>query len=153
MTTISNIERTKPVGRVLRFLFGAFLLIVVAYYFFIAPRIIVSTILVIFELAIFFILADIVINKFFPSINPIFGSLLVNTPILIMWFFGYGGVQLGALAYIGIALLIISLRADPGCEVMSIPGLIFKRHTHLTCFIFSPIDWVEKKMTGLISTR
>ncbi|RIK32536.1 MAG: hypothetical protein DCC56_01630 [Anaerolineae bacterium] len=153
MTSIPIGERTKPVGRILRFLFGIFLLLVVTYYFFIAPRIITPTILVVLGLTVFYIIADIFINKFIPTINPVFGSLLVNAPILLMWLFGYGAAQLGALAYIGIALLIISLRADPGCEVMSIPGLIFKRHTHLTCFIFSPIDWVEKKVTRLITNR
>ena len=42
----------------------------------------------------------------------------------------------------------LSCCADKGCEVMSIPGLIFNRRTHLACFFFSPIDWLEKKITG-----
>jgi len=63
-----------------------------------------------------------------------------------MWLFGKGGIQLGALTYPGIALIVTSLRADAGCEVMSLPGPIFNRHTHLTCLFFSPIDWFEGKM-------
>jgi len=149
MAVKNNIEGARPIGRILRFLFGGFLLSVVTYYSFIAPTVITSTILVTLGLVIFYILADMFINKYVPSIDPVIGSILVNTPILLLWLFGYGGVQLGALTYIGIALVIISLRADAGCEVMSIPGLIFKRHTHLTCFIFSPIDWLEKKIAGI----
>ena len=27
---------------------------------------------------------------------------------------------------------------------MSIPGVVFRNHTHLVCIVFSPIDWLEE---------
>ena len=147
MNSTDNIERAKPFGRVFRLFFGILVFVLIVPYYFIAPaNVLLQTFLVTIGLAIFYILLDMVINQYVSSINPVIGAILANAPVLLMWLFGKGGIQLGALTYLGIALVVTSLRADAGCEVMSVPGLIFKRHTHLACLFFSPIDWLEGKM-------
>lgn len=147
MNSTDNIERAKPFGRVFRLLFGLLVFVLIVPYYFIAPaNVLLQTLLTTIGLAFFYILLDMIINQYDFSITPIIGAILANAPILLMWLFGKGGIQLGALTYLGIALIVTSLHADAGCEVMSIPGLIFKRHTHLACLFFSPIDWLEGKM-------
>lgn len=149
MNSTDNVERARPIGRLLRLLFGALVLFsVVPYYFIVPTDVIVLTILVALGLVVFYVLLDVVINKVFPTMHPVIGAILANTPILLMWLLGRDAIQLGALSFLGISLLLTGLRADKGCEVMSIPGLIFNRHTHLACFFFSPIDWLEKKIAG-----
>jgi len=147
MNFTDNNERAKRFVRVFRLLFGILVFVLIVPYYFIAPaNVLLQTLLTTIGLAFFYILLDIIINQYVSSINPIIGAILANAPILLMWLFGKGGIQLGALTYIGIALIVTSLRADAGCEVMSFPGLIFKRHTHLACLFFSPIDCLEGKM-------
>lgn len=147
MNSVDNIKKARPFGRVLRLLFGILVFVLVVPYYFITPTdVLFQTILVPVGMVVFYIVLDRVINKYFPSINPILGAILANAPILLMWLFSKGGIQLGVLTYLGIALMVTSLRADAGCEVMSIPGLIFKRHTHLACLFLSPIDWFEGKI-------
>ncbi|MCI0551803.1 MAG: hypothetical protein L0287_12685 [Anaerolineae bacterium] len=149
MNSTDNVERARPFGRLLRLLFGAIILFSAVPYYFIVPMdVVIQTILVVLGLVVFYILLDLVINKVFPSIHPVAGAILANTPILLMWLLGRNAIQLGALSFLGISLVLTALRADKGCEVMSIPGLIFNRHTHLACFFFSPIDWLETKFAG-----
>ena len=149
MNSTDNIEKARPIGRLLRLLFGAFVLFIVVPYYFVLPSdVVIQTILVTVGLVVFYVLLDLAINEMFPTIHPGVGAILANTPILSMWLLGRNAVQLGALSFLGISLVLTSLRADKGCEVMSIPGLIFKRYTHLACFFFSPIDWLEKKRAG-----
>jgi len=147
MNSLDNVERARPFGRILRLLFGILVFfVVVPYYFLVPTSVLLQTLFVIIGLAVFYIVLDMVINRYISSIDPIIGAIPANVPILLMWLLGRDGIQLGTLTYLGIALIVTSLRADAGCEVMSIPGLIFKRHTHLACLFFSPIDWLERKL-------
>ena len=147
MNSTDNIEKARPIGRLLRLLFGAFVLFsAVPYYFIVPTDVVIQTILVTLGLVVFYILLDLVIHKVFPTIHPGAGAILANTPILLMWLLGRDAIQLGALTFLGISLVLTGLRGDKGCEVMSIPGLIFNRHTRLACFFFSPVDWLEKKI-------
>ncbi|RMG31666.1 MAG: hypothetical protein D6732_14470 [Methanobacteriota archaeon] len=57
------------------------------------------------------------------------GYFLQNLPLFI-----------GSTLYIGITLLISSYRKYPGCEVMSLPALLTRKHTSLPCLVFSQID-------------
>lgn len=148
MNTNSNIEKTRPIGRLLRLCLGILaFIVVIPYYFIVSVDVIFQSLLVMLAIIGFYILLDIVVNQYFQNINPILGAILANVPIILLWVLGRGAIQLGALTFLGISLIVTALRADTGCEVMSIPGLIFKRHTHLACVFFSPIDWIEKKMT------
>ncbi len=62
--------------------------------------------------------------------------------------FGGGGGQIATLTFIGASLLIAAVRGDGGCEVMSIPG-VFGGRPRLPCILFSPIDWLERRLAGV----
>ena len=149
LKSTNTIEKAGLFGRILRLLLGALLLFVLIPYYFVLPHnVVIEAIFVILGFAGFYILLDLCIINFLPNINSILGAVVANVPILLIWLFGRGALQLGALTFLGISLVLTSVRADKGCEVMSIPDLIFNRHTHLACFFFSPIDWLEKKLAG-----
>lgn len=61
--------------------------------------------------------------------------------------------QLAGLTFLIVSLAIAALRADSGCEVMALPGLLFGRRTHLVCILFSPIDWLERRQTAVGSSH
>jgi hypothetical protein len=64
-----------------------------------------------------------------------------GSPIL-----GRGEGRLAAVTFLGVSLVVAGVRATPGCEVMAIPGLLFRKHTELACLIFSPLDRLERKL-------
>lgn len=94
-------------------------------------------------IAVFYLALHLVIVRYFGQLNPWVGAALANVPVLALLVLGDPVVQIGAGTYLGAALILAGVRADAGCEVMSIPGLLLRRHTHLACLVFSPIDWVE----------
>jgi hypothetical protein len=141
-------------GRGLRLLLGALILFIVVPVYFILPAdVLIAFLLLFLGLVLLYILLDILIVNYLPDINPILGAVLANLPVLLMVLLGRNAVQLSALSFLAISLVLIGLRGDPGCELMSLPGLIFKRQTRLPCFFFSPIDWLEKKFSGRGNTR
>ena len=98
-TKVDEVKRAKPIGRALRLIVGALLLvIVVPWYWQAAPA-----------------------------------FLLATLAVLLL------------LTYLGVSLVVTGLRSDAGCEVMAIPGLVWRRRTRLACIVFSPIDWLEGK--------
>ena len=97
-------------------------------------------------LFLLYIALHIYIVKSAPNFNRVFGSILAFGPFLAVFFLGYGGpAATGALTFLALSLIAAALRAYPGCEVMSVPAIIFRKHTHLVCLLFSPIDWLESK--------
>ena len=66
------------------------------------------------------------------------GSLLLGR--------GEGELAVGAL--LGVSLLFAAVRGDAGCELMSIPAALFGKRSQLACIVFSPIDWLERKLRG-----
>lgn len=98
-------------------------------------------------LAVFYSLLHLLILKYRPAIGRMTGALLAFGPFLSVFFLGYGGpAATGALTFLSISLILAAVRADPGCEVMSIPGVFTGKHTHLACLLFSPIDWCERNL-------
>ena len=98
-------------------------------------------------LVLLYLLLHFVIVKFTPKINPVVGAILAFGPFLAVFFLGYGGpAATGALTFLAASLLLAAIRADPGCEVMSLPAVFSGKHTHLACLLFSPIDWCERKL-------
>jgi hypothetical protein len=59
---------------------------------------------------------------------------------------GGGEGELAAVTFLGLSLVVAAVRADPGCEVMALPGALFRRHTELACLVFSPLDRLERKL-------
>ncbi len=151
-----GIERAKPIGRVLRLLTGVILLISVVQ---VVRRASLDYILassgVVVGLLLFYMLVHLLISKHLPHINRWLGALVAVMPVALVFILGQGGGYLfgqgegatGALAYIGLSLLIDVIRADAGCEVMALPGLLSKKRTHLACLAFTPIDWLEEKFS------
>src|SRR5258708_31907121 len=149
MKSISDTEKAGRLGRISRLLLGGLVLLYVGPYYFIVPSdVLMWTVLLIIALTVYYILLDVSIVNFQPNINTTLGAVLANAPIILMVLIGRNALALSALSFLGISLVLTGLRADTGCEVMSIPGLIFKRNTSLPCFFFSPIDWLEKKISA-----
>jgi len=141
-----TMNRTGWVGRILRLLLGIFFITEV-YPVYRDVTLEGSLIRLGWTLAliIFYVLVHIYVTKYLPNINKITGAILAIGPFLAVFFIGYGGPPAtGALTFIALSLIIAAIRADSGCEVMSIPTLILGKHTHLCCIIFSPIDSIEK---------
>jgi len=56
--------------------------------------------------------------------------------------------RVGSVAYAAISFLLQTVRADGSCVVMAIPAFISGRPSELPGILFSPIDLVEKHLTG-----
>lgn len=103
-------------------------------------------------LTLFYMLMHYVVSRTLQDLNRWSGAILAFTPVFLVWFFGQGGGPLfgsgeggtAAITYIALSLLIDVVRADSGCEVMAIPGLILGNRTHLACIAFCPIDAMEE---------
>lgn len=87
-----------------------------------------------------------VIERFFRRPNPWLGALLAVGPFAAVFLLSDAPGRLGTLLFVGISLLLTAARADGGCEVMTLPGMVLGRRTHLVCIAFSPIDWMEEKL-------
>ena len=139
-------NRTGIFGRILRLLLGVFFVTEV-YPVYMDVTLEGSLIRLGWTLAlvVFYVLVHIYVTKYLPDINKVTGAILAIGPFLAVFFIGYGGpAATGALTFIAVSLIIAAIRADCGCEVMSIPALILGKHTHLCCIVFSPIDSIDK---------
>ena len=143
----SNQTQARMVGRILRLLLGVFFVTEV-WPVYLAVSVEGSMIRAGWAvgLLLFYIILHFFIIKYTPRINRTVGAFLAFGPFLAVFFIGYGGpAATGALTFLAITLVIAAIRADPGCEVMSIPAMLTGKHTHLTCLLFSPIDWCERQ--------
>lgn len=136
------------VGRFLRFLLGALLLGVTIPLLAEADATSIGWVVFIVLLSIaFYTIIHFGVYRFLPDIHPLLGAALALLPAAVVFVVvPWGDVAVGI--FIGISLLVASVRADAGCEVLSIPGLLFGRRTHLACILFTPIDWIESKLSG-----
>lgn len=129
-----------PIGRALRFLLGAWLVALTFSFYGSADR---SATLMTFGmvLGLFVLYAPLhfLFWHYLQRLNPYLGAFFM---------LGSGGVpgRVALLTHLGVSFLLAAVRADPGCEVMAIPGLTFKKYTHLAYICFSPIDWMEAKI-------
>lgn len=145
-SAISKLNKTRPIGRILRLILGIFFVTEV-YPVFRDVTMAGGLIRLGWALAlvVFYILLHIIVVKYLPNINKVFGAVLAFGPFLAVFIIGYGGpAATGALTFIAVSLIVASLRGDSGCEVMSLPAVFLGKHTHLACILFSPIDWIEK---------
>jgi hypothetical protein len=113
----------------------------------------VRSLVIVLALVAFYTLMHYAVSRLVPKLNRWVGALLAVAPVFLVWVLGQGGGPLfgqgeggtGAITYIGVSLLIDFARADSGCEVMAIPGLILRNRTHLPCIALSPIDALENR--------
>lgn len=146
--------KAGTIGRTLRLVFGICVMVVaLPVYFEAGWSYNLRSLGIVAALVAFYTLLHFTISRFVPSLNRWFGAVLAVTPVFLVWLFGQGGGPLfgqgeggtGAITYIGVSLLIDALRADAGCEVMALPGLIFGNRTHLACIVFCPLDALENR--------
>lgn len=146
-------KRAGPIGRSLRLLVAVCLLIIDA------PVLLragwaynLASLGLVLALTLFYMLVHYVVSRHLPNLNRWCGALLAFIPVFLVWFFGQGGGPLfgqgeggtAAITFVALSLLIDVVRADSGCEVMAIPGLVFGDRTHLACIAFCPIDALEE---------
>ncbi len=77
-----------------------------------------------------------------------YGAIIAVVPIVLIFAYGDPLGRVASVAYIGVSLVLQAIRGDGGCEVLAIPVAVIGRPTHLKGILFSPIDWVEKHLTG-----
>jgi hypothetical protein len=151
-------ERALPVGRLLRLLLGVILIaVLIPIYGRLGVPFLFRTALLIVAILVVYSLIHALALRRILRLNSWFGTA-VSLAVLIAVYLvgGPGGVLLGKgegrLAigtFLGISLLLAGVRGDAGCELMSIPSILFKDRCHLPCVLFSPLDRVEQKLRKL----
>ena len=139
-------DRSRPVGRILRFVLGA-LLVGLLYPSVISASsdVLTWSAAVVVGLIAFYTLIHLLVMKYLPNINKYVGTILALSPAVAVLLLSGAPGEIAVTGYIGGSLILDALTADLGCEVMALPGLFFKKRTHLSCIVFSPIDWLENK--------
>lgn len=102
-----------------------------------------STAVTVIALLLLYIGVQFVVGRYLPGINRWLGAGLVLLPAVLVFLLGGLPLRGGVLTFLAVSLLVAAVRADPGCEVMSLPALFAGTHTRLACIVFSPIDWLE----------
>ncbi len=139
-------DRSHPVGRILRFVLGAFLLVLVYQSMINASLDVITwSTAVVVGLVALYMLVHLLVTKFLPTVNKYLGTILALSPAVAVFMLAGIPGQIGVTGYIGGSLILDAVTADLGCEVMALPGLLFRKRTHLCCIVFSPVDWFENK--------
>jgi len=140
-------------GRALRILLGVALIIYVApVYFRIPARTTINSLMVMLGLVAIYSLIHIAARRM-TSFSSSLASLLASGLLVAVFvggfsalpIVGHGKGQLAAITFLGVSLLVAGVRASPGCELMAIPNLLFRKNADLPCLIFSPLDKLETK--------
>lgn len=153
MESVEIDHRALPVGRLLRGLLG----LALAYFSISAvatsggERVLAGLGWAAGLVLVYSLLHQVIASRF-RHLNRWLGAILALGPLFAVFLLGGAAGQLGAALFLGASLLLASVLADPGCEVMSIPGLVLGRRTHLVCLFFSPIDWVEERITRKLAS-
>ncbi len=139
----------KPVGRVLRLLTGTALTLVSGREMISAETMLNLQVAgIVLGLFVFYAVVHLAISKFVPSMNAWLGAVLAVTPVFLVYALVGPAGRLGSLLFIGVSLVATAIRSDGGCEVMTLPGMLMGKRTHLVCIVFSPLDWIEDKFTA-----
>jgi hypothetical protein len=145
----ANQVQAPPMARVIRFVIGAVLVIIMIPTY---PRVgvpfLFKTALLIVGLLVAYSLIHALLS------HPWLGSILASALFVLVYLFGgYHGILLGrgegrvaSVTFLAASLLVAALRGDAGCELTSIPSALFGQHSRLVCLVFSPIDWLERKL-------
>jgi hypothetical protein len=100
------------------------------------------------SVTLFYAVVHVIVRRYGTALNRWLGATLALVPVVLIFALGGPVGRVATVGYIGVSLLLQAIRGDGGCEVLAIPGIAFRRRTHLMCLLFSPIDWVEKHLTG-----
>ena len=155
-------RRAPPVGRALRTLLGVVLLVyAVPTYFRVPVPIAVEALALMLGLVGVYSLIHIVVARRIVTFGPSLEAIVVFTTLVALYLAGSSGLpiighgkgQLAAVTFLGISLVIAGVRAVPGCEVMAIPTVLFRKNAELACLIFSPLDRLERKLRSAYSEQ
>lgn len=137
--------RAPPVGRTLRFLVGAWLVFVVMINLHRPDwRTAVVLLVTLAALSVYYGLLHRLLGR--RPINAVLAKVVALLPLAVFLLARDTDIQVGILAFYGISLLLAAVRGDGGCEVMSLPNLVFQQTTHLPCLLFSPLDRLEERI-------
>ena len=151
----TGLRKAPPLGRALRILIGLALIAYVTPVFFRVPlRFTVEVFLLMLGLTAIYSLLQIVVFRHIAAFGSSLGAVIAAGLLVALYvfgvhgslIFGHGEGALAVITFLGISLVIGGVRAAPGCEVMAIPSLLFRKHTELACLIFSPLDNLERKL-------
>jgi len=154
-TLLPQSRQAPPVGRVLRILLGLALMVYVAPVYFRVPvPLAVTSLLLILGLIGIYSLVHITVSQRIIPLGSGLGAIVANGLLVVLYFIGATGLpivghgvgELAAVTFLGISLVVAGVRAVPGCELMAIPGVFFRKNSELACLIFSPLDKLERKL-------
>jgi len=147
--------KAPPLGRALRILIGLALIACVTPVFFRVPlRFTGKVLLLMLGLIGVYSLLHIVVSRRIVAFGSSLGAVVAAGLLVALYvigvhgslIFGRGEGALAVITFLGISLIVAGVRAAPGCEVMAIPSLLFRKHSELACLIFSPLDSLERKL-------
>ncbi|MGH8320237.1 MAG: hypothetical protein ACREUL_20100 [Steroidobacteraceae bacterium] len=143
-----------PIGRVLRGLLGLWCLYVVAANVRSASwELALALVTIVMSFVVLYSALHFLVVRYLRRLNRWVGAVLAVLPAAVVFLLGNDATKLGALLFFGLSLTLAGIRGDPGCEVMSIPALLFRRRTRLVCLLFSPLDWLEDTIYRLLGNR
>ena len=141
---MSEGRTARPCGRLLRLVTGIVLVVEGGRHLIgTSGNLVLSTLGVTLALLAVYALIHLVIARCLSGLNPWLGALIAVTPVALVFLLSDAPGRLGSLLFVGTSLLATAARNDAGCEVMTLPGMVFGKRTHLVCLAFSPIDWAE----------
>jgi hypothetical protein len=97
---------------------------------------------------LFYLAAHFALQRYGAGLSRWKGSLLAVAPFVLLFALGGSEVRVACVAYGGLSMLLQTLRADAGCEVLALPTALLGRRTRFAGILFAPIDLVEKHLTG-----
>jgi hypothetical protein len=144
----------KPVGRILRLLMGTALTIHATQHMIAGDTTLnLQAAGMVLGLILLYALVHLAISRFAPSINAWLGAVIALAPAILVFALVDPSLRFSVVLFIGASLMVAAIRADGGCEAMTLPGMLMGERTHLVCIVFSPLDWIEDKLTGGTSTE
>ncbi len=150
---ISALPAATPVSRLLRLALGLAMVAMVA-----SPLLGASwsgrlrVAAVVAGLILMYTALHLLVSRYLGWLNPWLGAVIAVVPTFLV-FLGGGVFSAGAILFIGLSLLLIAALGHPGCEVLAFPALFLRRRTHLACMLFTPVDWIEGKITSGLRSR
>ncbi len=147
-----NYAEVRLIGRALRFLLGASLVVSLIPG---NPGLITQPLgvlgnfigVVIFYVALTFLLGPRLLTR----INPWLGAAIMDLPLLLLLFPQVPDLlKFGMALFFGLSLMVAGLVKYGGCEVTVIGSLMLRKRYNVACIIFSPIDWLEHKLSQRI---
>ena len=150
---ISRLPEATPISRLLRLGLGIALLGMVAPALGGAPWWWRGRVLaVVAGLIVLYTIVHVVVSSYLRWLHPWLGAAIAVTPAVLVAIQG-DAYEVGVVLFIGLSLVLIAALGHPGCEVLAFPALFLGRRTHLACILFSPLDWIEGRVTALVVGR